>query len=506
MGGEACSPGWQGVVAVVGAALLVRFAVGLGPYSGMGNHPKYGDYEAQRHWMEITVNLPVSDWYWPTSDNRLEYWGIDYPPLSAFQSWLYGHVLRQFDPDMIALKTSEGYETSYSKLLMRWSVVVTDVLVMFPAAFAAMRLVPGASGRGQIIVLSCLLLQPAAVIIDHGHFQYNSLSLGLALGGAIGVVTGRHVLGSVLFCLALNHKHMTLYYAPAFFSYLLGCSLRQKGPVAKVVAVSKCGLAVLGTFLVCWLPFMMRPGGTQQLLRRLFPIERGVFEDYVANFWCASAVLFKWKSWMGNEALMKACGLATLLALLPSMLHQIRWPSSHGFMYSMANSALAFFLFSYQVHEKSILLVLMPISLLVVEEPLVARMAPMVAMLSMYPLLERDGLALQYVALSAAFLCLPLQNGGPRKSAQPPAQSRTQRRKSGPQWTGAGWQTLDSLEWATASFVIFAALVLHAGRVAVPPPSRYPFIHDAAIVWFCCPVFLMMMCYLNFKQLTSLRA
>ena len=23
----------------------------------------HGDYEAQRHWQEITVNLPLSDWY-----------------------------------------------------------------------------------------------------------------------------------------------------------------------------------------------------------------------------------------------------------------------------------------------------------------------------------------------------------------------------------------------------------------------------------------------------------
>ena len=23
----------------------------------------YGDYEAQRHWMEITYNLPLREWY-----------------------------------------------------------------------------------------------------------------------------------------------------------------------------------------------------------------------------------------------------------------------------------------------------------------------------------------------------------------------------------------------------------------------------------------------------------
>ena len=30
--------------------------------SGAGKPPMYGDYEAQRHWMEITTNLPAREW------------------------------------------------------------------------------------------------------------------------------------------------------------------------------------------------------------------------------------------------------------------------------------------------------------------------------------------------------------------------------------------------------------------------------------------------------------
>ena len=30
---------------------------------GAGKPPMFGDYEAQRHWMEITYNLPASEWY-----------------------------------------------------------------------------------------------------------------------------------------------------------------------------------------------------------------------------------------------------------------------------------------------------------------------------------------------------------------------------------------------------------------------------------------------------------
>ena len=44
------------------AAISVRCAIGLHPYSGMGKPPMFGDFEAQRHWMELTTSLPLADW------------------------------------------------------------------------------------------------------------------------------------------------------------------------------------------------------------------------------------------------------------------------------------------------------------------------------------------------------------------------------------------------------------------------------------------------------------
>ena len=86
--------------------MLVRWSIGLSAYSGASaavhkrlvreclplwdagrdTPPMYGDYEAQRHWMELTIHLPTRQWY--TYD--LQYWGLDYPPLTAYHSWLCG--------------------------------------------------------------------------------------------------------------------------------------------------------------------------------------------------------------------------------------------------------------------------------------------------------------------------------------------------------------------------------------------------------------------------------
>jgi len=48
----------------------------------------HGDFEAQRHWMELTINIPVSHWYF----YDLQWWGLDYPPLTAYHSWVLGKM------------------------------------------------------------------------------------------------------------------------------------------------------------------------------------------------------------------------------------------------------------------------------------------------------------------------------------------------------------------------------------------------------------------------------
>jgi alpha-1,3-glucosyltransferase len=67
---------------------LFRWAIGFWPYSGFQSPPMHGDFEAQRHWMELTTHLPVSQWYF----HNLQWWGLDYPPLTAYHSWILGKM------------------------------------------------------------------------------------------------------------------------------------------------------------------------------------------------------------------------------------------------------------------------------------------------------------------------------------------------------------------------------------------------------------------------------
>lgn len=76
--------------------VFIRYLVSVFPYSGYATPPMYGDYEAQRHWMEITLNLPVEKWYVNGTDNDLLYWGLDYPPLTAYLSKAFGYMYVAF--------------------------------------------------------------------------------------------------------------------------------------------------------------------------------------------------------------------------------------------------------------------------------------------------------------------------------------------------------------------------------------------------------------------------
>jgi alpha-1,3-glucosyltransferase len=158
---------------------------------------------------ELTLHTPPSEWYVETPSNNLSYWGLDYPPLSAYQSWLCGRAIAAVEPEALALTASHGYETPSSKRLMRLTVLVADMVCLLPAALAALRaLHPQRRSADVVWAFAALALQPAFVLIDHGHFQYNNISLGLTAAAVAAILRGQHVLGSVLYTLAFNHKQV----------------------------------------------------------------------------------------------------------------------------------------------------------------------------------------------------------------------------------------------------------------------------------------------------------
>ena len=76
-------------------------------------------------------------------------------------------------------------------------------------------------------------------------------------------------------------------------------------------------------------------------------------------------------------------------------------PSLSGFLWALHASGLAFFLFSYHVHEKGVLVPLAPLLPLASSEPFYATAFSLAAAWTMLPLLYFEGLAPAYGALQA---------------------------------------------------------------------------------------------------------
>ena len=398
------------LILIVLFALIIRVTLSLHSYSGAHHPPMFGDYEAQRHWMETTLSLPPHEWYTQTERNDLMYWGLDYPPLTAYVSYACGLAARYYEPAMVALNTSRGYETPSSKLFMRNSVLVCDLLTFIPAVIAFIGVyLEHKTLTAHRIHLFILLINPAFILIDHGHFQYNCVALGLTVMALTAMFTGHEWVGAIAFCLALSFKHMTLYYAPSIFAYLLGQQIllsrtqaqRQVNVASFIYRVFMLGVMVVLTFALMLLPWIISDdpiNDVRSVFVRLFPIARGLYEDKVANFWCATSLFIKWPTLFDKETLFKMSGIVTLTSLLPSAIHCGFVPTRRVLLYSMFTISMSFFLFSFQVHEKSILLPLLPIALLWCDHPLLSSWMTLIATFSMFPLLSRDGLTIAYAA------------------------------------------------------------------------------------------------------------
>jgi alpha-1,3-glucosyltransferase len=468
--------------------------------AGYQNPPMYGDYEAQRHWMEVTTQLPISQWYF----HDLEWWGLDYPPLTAYHSWVLGKIGGSINPKWFALHTSRGLEDDTLKIFMRATVIVSEYLIYIPAAVIFVRRFSRSYGVhtwDASVALLAILMQPSTILIDHVHFQYNTVMLGLVLASMSSMLAGRLLWGSVFFVLALGFKQMALYYAPAIFAYLLGVSLIPKIRFFRLLSIAVITLisfsALMAPLLLgaLWefvhgvdarpdlfgyaapLPFIGSYSlkldtkawyypllqQTTQLLFRVFPFSRGLFEDKVANFWCALNVAIKLKTY-DAALLQRASLLATLAAIFPPCVVIFVKPKKELLPLALASTAWAFFMFSFQVHEKSVLLPLMPMTLLIAGKGGLSKytrawvgFANILAVWTLFPLLRRVDLSIPYYVLSglwAYLVGLP-----PTTWAVYEGMSST--------WIGLGTSLMH-----TGFYVAMAAW--HVAEAWLTPPSTLP--------------------------------
>ncbi|KAF4458303.1 glucosyltransferase [Fusarium albosuccineum] len=434
---------WEVLPVILMVVGLFRWAAGLWGYSGFHKPPMFGDYEAQRHWMEVTTQLPISEWYF----HDLQWWGLDYPPLTAYHSWVLGKIGSLIDPSWFALITSRGSQDPNLKIFMRATVIISEYLIYVPAAIVFVRRysrLQGVANWTAWLALVAILMQPATILIDHVHFQYNTVMLGFVLASMSSMLAERYKWAAVFFVGALGFKQMALYYAFSVFSYLLGRCVYPRINPTRLFGIA---LVTIISFAILVLPLILgtlydaeqgidprvEPDGSRpplplfpqladyldtkafyypvveqlvQMVHRIFPFARGLFEDKVANFWCAANVVIKLRQWP-TPLLQKVALGATLASIIPPNIILFLRPRKTTLPLAFAATAWGFFLFSYQVHEKSVLLPLMPMTLLLAGKQGLSKdtrawvgFANLLGTWTMFPLLKRVDLRVPYAVLT----------------------------------------------------------------------------------------------------------
>lgn len=275
------------------------------------------DFDVHRNWLAITRHLPLGEWYFDDVGGGTVH-TLDYPPLFAFFEWSLGNnraadaLLESGWLDARCLELLPDGDNEPSDRCVRYqrgTVVLGDALLFAGAHLAASAFAKSCGGVAPRVTFLLIVTNPGLLMLDHVHFQYNGMMLGLLLASIGCMVRGSEsrvdrsgefvdkgqqrweLLGAAAFGLLLAMKHLYMTLAPLYFFYLLGRHCFVAGKTTGrgddggcSVRFSQQRLLVLAAVtLVCFVgpfvPFLVQPdplGQMQQILKRLFPFGRGV--------------------------------------------------------------------------------------------------------------------------------------------------------------------------------------------------------------------------------------
>ncbi|GAA5857846.1 hypothetical protein JCM1840_000934 [Sporobolomyces johnsonii] len=367
-----------------------RDAVGLSLLLKLLLFPAYRstDFEVHRNWLAITHSLPLSKWYYDTTSE----WTLDYPPFFAFFERLLSASAYIVDPRIVELKNL-GYDAPSAVAFQRTTVIVSE-LVLVAAVLRWARRCQRPDQATAFTIAASLLFHPGLLIVDHIHFQYNGFLLGILLWSLIAAQENNLYACAALFAVLLNFKHIFIYLAPPFLVFLFRRHCFPPAGRFQLDRLVELGLIVVSICALSFGPFVLAGGPSQltQIVSRLFPFQRGLNHAYWAgNVWAlvsaTDRVLVKYlvsHGWpVSPEALTSSSrGLigSTTFGVLPDVTPKVTFalsaaflllylaklwfdPSFKRFLDAVVLSAMTSFLWGWHVHEKAVLLFLVPLSL-----------------------------------------------------------------------------------------------------------------------------------------------
>jgi alpha-1,3-glucosyltransferase len=352
------------------------------------------DIFTQRDWMDITTNLPISQWY-NTKEIVPNYDEIDYPPFSSYHQYLCGLFLSWVEPDSMILGKSYRYESQTFTRNMRLTILISELLIFTPSIlFYLISFYKEKTQNYRNIAFLSLIILPSITIIDYERFQYNTIVFGLAAYSAIFTIKGKHRVSAVFLAFAVCYKVLTLYYSLAFAVYWISDvikSVDKKDPHRFWKILYELSCIVISGAVPCfiiWWPWLTIKE-ISLLLPKFFNFNRPYIEILleIPNFWSRLLLVIDLSQYFTNSQIAILCTVLTLGSSLPFLYLLAKNPDPKSFLYGMSGVSLCFYLFSYMVHEKAILYSIIFIALAtVIEDPNLFQFSGILSGLALYSL------------------------------------------------------------------------------------------------------------------------
>lgn len=370
------------------------------------------DFDVHRNWLSVTTLTNVKDWYIESTNQ----WTLDYPPFFAYFEWFLG----LFVPPIVArdgcIALVEKGEYGVLTIIFQRSTVIVSEFVLFLALQWFINTSTSRTERRRNFVISCsLVLSPGFFIIDHIHFQYNGFLFGIMVLSIVNAKIKNYIGCAFWFAVLLCFKHIFLYVAPAYFVFLLSAycinpidsfpnTPKKLIGIVRWWNLFKLGGTVIGVFTLAFGPFIYY-NVMPQLISRLFPFSRGLTHAYWApNIWAMYSfsdrlliklsnklpILYKIfktsiENVQSNESLTRGIVgdvkfsflpdvkpndtfILTLFYQVMSLIPLFIQPTYERFIGCLTLCAWSSFLFGWHVHEKAIMLIIVPMTFVVCED------------------------------------------------------------------------------------------------------------------------------------------
>lgn len=284
---------------------------------------------------------------------------------------------------------------------------------------------------GKIYHSLLLLCNVGLIFVDHIHFQYNGILFGILLLSCGKMFERKYIQSALYFAVLLNMKHIFIYMAPVFFCFLLKhyCLRSLKEFVQNV---AKLGSTVLLVTMISFGPFVQH---LPQVVSRLFPFKRGLTHAYWApNFWAlynfadkiisivkktpqvhsnTGGLVQEFRHSVLPSVSPAVTFIAVAVLMLPCCIKLIcsKTETPRSFMKPLIICAATSFMFGWHVHEKAILMILIPLQVLAFHDQAEAGSSLLVSIFGLYsltPLLFTSELILVKLSLYVLYIAFNL--------------------------------------------------------------------------------------------------